>query len=212
MRFLFIFLILLAGCRDNRLLTGDLVFVAVPQTGKDDGIAGAITASTSKDSLNVIHVGIIEVVPEGVMVIDATGERGVAERPLDVFFEDFRLEDGSMPIFYVKRLDDNSGAASYVERAKSFVGEPYDYYFMHGNGAHYCSELVYDSYRRDDGTALFPSCKMNFKAADGSLPVYWVELFDSLGVPVPQGEPGTNPQEMFLSPALDMVCRLPSRH
>ena len=211
MRVLLIFLILLAGCHENRLLSGDLVFVAVPQTGKDDGIAGAITASTSKDSLNVIHVGIIEVGSDGIMVIDATGERGVAVRPLDSFFEDFRLEDGTMPDFYVKRLYDNSGAASYVERARSYVGEPYDYYFMHGNGAHYCSELVYDSYRRDDGTALFPSCEMNFKAADGSFPAYWVELFDSLGVPVPQGAPGTNPQDMFLSPELHMVCRLPAR-
>lgn len=43
---------------------------------------------------------------------------------------------------------------------------------------------------------------MNFLAPDGSLPAYWEELFERLDMPVPQDVPGTNPQDMSLSPLL----------
>ena len=36
----------------------------------------------------------------------------------------------------------------------------------------------------------------------GSLPAYWEELFERLDMPVPQDVPGTNPQDMSLSPLL----------
>ncbi len=43
---------------------------------------------------------------------------------------------------------------------------------------------------------------MNFLSPDGSLPAYWEELFERLDMPVPQDVPGTNPQDMSLSPLL----------
>ncbi|MBR5956280.1 MAG: hypothetical protein IK022_07035 [Bacteroidales bacterium] len=211
MRKLFLLILLLAGCSSEWLMTGDLVFVAAPGETGTGSISDAIVASTSKDSLNIIHVGIISVDGGLVSVLDATGERGVAIRSLDEFYEDFRLDDGSLPEMIVKRLDDNSRAEEYVGKALRYVGEPYDDYFMHDNGAHYCSELVYDSYVKEDGTRIFPSVSMNFKAADGTYPEYWEKLFGELGVPVPQGAPGTNPQAMFLSPELHTVCQLPPR-
>ena len=46
---------------------------------------------------------------------------------------------------------------------------------------------------------------MNFLSPDGSLPPYWEDLFERLNMPVPQGLPGTNPQDMSLSPLLKNV-------
>ena len=43
---------------------------------------------------------------------------------------------------------------------------------------------------------------MNWLAPDGSLPAYWEELFAGLGMPVPQGVPGTNPQKLSQSARL----------
>ena len=51
---------------------------------------------------------------------------------------------------------------------------------------------------------------MNFLAPDGSMPPYWTTLFEELGMPVPQGVPGTNPQDMSASSLLETVfCPIP---
>ncbi len=47
-----------------------------------------------------------------------------------------------------------------------------------------------------DGKRVFESEPMNFKAQDGTMPPYWEKLFEELGMEVPQGLPGTNPQKM----------------
>ena len=43
---------------------------------------------------------------------------------------------------------------------------------------------------------------MNFKNPDGEFPLYWRQLFEMIGSPIPQGEDGTNPQDMSRSTAL----------
>ena len=80
------------------------------------------------------------------------------------------------------------------------------YIFCIGNDAMYCTELVYESYRCEDGTPIFHDAPMNFKSSDGTFPVYWVQLFERLGQEIPQGVPGTNPQKMSEEPALRPVA------
>ena len=71
----------------------------------------------------------------------------------------------------------------------------------------YCSELVWESYHRPDGRPIFPARPMNFRAADGSMPVFWSELFERLGEPIPEGLPGTNPADMSRDSALTEIRR-----
>ena len=98
------------------------------------------------------------------------------------------------------RLKDTAGIAAAVRRARSFLGVPYDYSFRPGREKLYCSELVWASYLApdgaEDGTPLFTARPMNFRAADGTLPQFWADLFDRLGEQVPEGLPGTNPNDM----------------
>ena len=58
---------------------------------------------------------------------------------------------------------------------------------------------------RPDGSCLFEEKPMNFLAPDGTMPAYWQSLFDGMGLPVPQGTPGTNPQDLSASPLLVTV-------
>lgn len=89
--------------------------------------------------------------------------------------------------------------------AKTYLGQPYDLYFLPENNMLYCSELVYLSYVRN-GKPLFCAAPMNLKNAQGEYPKYWQDLFARLGQPVPQGELGTNPQDMSRSRRL-RPCR-----
>ena len=69
----------------------------------------------------------------------------------------------------------------------------------------YCSELVWESYRRPTGERIFAARPMNFRNEDGTLPRYWTELFERLGEEIPEGVPGTNPNEMARDSALRTV-------
>ncbi|MCH5325636.1 MAG: hypothetical protein J1E29_00345, partial [Duncaniella sp.] len=77
--------------------------------------------------------------------------------------------------------------------------------FLPDNDKMYCSELVYESYLTESGAHIFEAAPMNFRAADGSMPQFWLELYAELGVPVPEGIPGTNPNDLSKSPLLKIV-------
>ena len=204
--------LLAAGCRPETkqaLRTGDLVFVQIPSDYDldDDSMASAIGASTaSGEALMTIHVAILEVKDDSTWIIDATIKHGVDRHPLDTFLTDFTLKDGSLPVFDIKRADvDEAQARRFVENAKQFLGRQYDVYFLPDNDAMYCSELVYNSYVKEDGTHIFKEYPMNFTDENGEMPVYWTQLFALLGQEVPQGVMGTNPQQMSAEPVLSTV-------
>ena len=207
-------LLLLQSCNkpqsqaaEPRIESGDLLFVGIPMNYGEDSMADAIASATSDGSeVNFIHTAILEVDSLGtVWVIDATIAHGVDRHPLDTLLADFVLHKGGPETFEVMRLKDNSDAKRFVEQAKSVCGEQYDVYFKAANGLHYCTELVYDLYVDRTGRHIFDTVPMNFKDKDGKMPAYWEKLFASLGEEVPQGEPGTNPQMMRRSPALETV-------
>lgn len=205
---LFLFVLLTAvSCsrHQDRLQNGDLIFVGLPldyhaETGSMDE---AISSATREDgALNLIHVAIAEVKADSVWIIDATIAHGVDRHPLDTFLRDFTLKDGTYPEFIVKRVEGVDADAA-VERAKTYCGRQYDVSFLPDNEDLYCSELVQKSYLDADGNPVFQSAPMNFKAPDGTMPPYWEWLFGLLGMEVPQGLPGTNPQKMAEAECLE---------
>lgn len=204
-----------ADADDSCPRTGDLVFVSIPADYdlNADSMSSAIASSTSGGAeLMKIHVAILEVQGDSTWIIDATIKHGVDRHPLDTFLADFTLRDGSLPEFEVMRVDVGAAEASqFVQNAKRFLGQSYDVHFLPDNGALYCSELVYDSYVTASGEHLFSQVPMNWKDESGEIPLYWQELFGLLGEPVPQGVPGTNPQEMASERCLHkLACSLTS--
>lgn len=180
-------LCLLSSCRtDTAPQTGDLIFFTGGSSSMDD----AISSSTGD---GFVHVAIVEVDSEDtVWLIDATPQKGVSREKL-------LEEKGNMVL---KRLKDSTGVAASVQRAKSLIGSPYDFAFLPDNDAYYCSELVYECFLRPDGSHIFSCQPMNFLDSEGNLPEYWKELFEKLQMDVPQGIPGTNPEDLSRSTTL----------
>lgn len=214
MRKALILLFILGACcnlnEKQQIRTGDLLFIGIPMDyDAGNNMAQAISAATGDGEINYIHTAVLEVDDAGaVWVIDATLAHGVDRHPLDTLFKDFTLNNGERATFKVMRLKDDEGPPRHVEQCKALLGEEYDVYFLPSNGKHYCTEVVYDCYLNRDGSHIFDSVPMNFKNKDGEMPEYWTWLFGLLGQPVPQGVPGTNPQMMFASPALEFVTDL----
>ena len=201
--------LLTAGCAEKGqdIRNGDLVFVGLPAEyeAEESSMDAAISAATGADNqLNITHVAMIERTQDGLWIIDATPKLGVTRRPLETFIEENRLEDGSCPEMIVKRVK-NVDADAAVARAKTLFGCAYDLRFLPDNDEFYCSELIQECYLDARGEPVFDSQPMNFLAPDGTMPPYWEQLFSKLGMDVPKGVPGTNPQRMSESARLKTV-------
>ena len=195
-----------SACSHQAFRTGDLVFIGIPaeynaETGSMDE---AIVAATGRGTLNIIHAAILEMAPEGPMIIDATLKYGVDRHPLDTMLAQFSLGSEAQATYIVKRLR-KGFKPEFIDTAKSLCGRSYDLYFLPDNEELYCTELIQRCYTAPDGLSYFPSQPMNFKNKDGEFPHYWHWLFGLLGMDIPQGLPGTNPQDMMDSPALVQV-------
>ena len=190
----FLALLLVACSRQEPTFSGDLIFVEGAASGAMDQ---AIMGSTG----TMVHVGIIEGCNDSLFVIDAAPKSGVSRRPLNVFLEAQKDENGHLPNVSIMQLKDNHDARKFVAKAKSLCGAEYDFTFLPDNGKYYCSELVYECYQRN-GKPIFEAVPMNFRNAEGEFDPYWVELFEAQGMEIPQGVPGTNPDDLFHSPLL----------
>lgn len=200
------FLLLLFACGGEYVpRTGDLLF----QQNASEGMTGAIVAATQRgEPVTFTHVGIVEAAADGVFVVEAI-DTSVRRTPLGEFIARSAQREGR-PLVAAGRL---RGADSVVvnralRRAHERLGLPYDDDFLPANGKLYCSELAWECFlAADDSTHLLQSRPMTFRTPDGELPTYWAEHFAALGMPVPEGVAGTNPNDMANDPAVEIVWR-----
>lgn len=185
------------------LQNGDLVFVGIcsDSSSAKGSMDEAIVSATGNSDVNMVHVAIVEVCGDSLFIIDATRKSGVSRYPLEEFLK-ANMGRGETSVLSVKRMKDNSLADRWISKAKTFIGQPYDSLFLPDNGAMYCSELVRESFLSSDGSYLLEDKPMNFKGPEGEYPLFWKKLFGGLGMDIPQGVPGTNPQDMSASSRL----------
>lgn len=164
--------------------TGDLLFVS-----DTSGMGLAVKESTG----HYTHVAIVERVGDSLFIIDATQRRGVSRRPIEKTFAN------RMPVD-IYRLTIAFDTAAVIKRAHALLGRPYDNAFLPDNDAYYCSELIQAVF-----DTLFPSAPMNWRDKEGNMPEYWKKHFKKLGMPVPEGVPGTNPTDLSQSPLLQKL-------
>jgi len=196
---LLLMFLLFNSCNQESLHSGSLIFVASENSDFEKSIA-VVTKSDEK-RLGLTHVGIINVTDSGVFVVEAVPERGVVYTSLQEFKE--RNKNSVLYTATLKPEYQKYGQAA-MNRACSHLGKGYDYAFDLENDLYYCSELVYDAYAhatRDP--VFFETPPMTFKKeeADDILP-YWIEYFEKLQLPIPEGKLGINPTGLSRSEKL----------
>lgn len=172
---------------------GDLLFCVA----NGGAMSQAITDATATDSLSFDHVALFTGNRRRPTVLEASPRRGVSMTS----WHDFRRG----AVIVVMRVNADCDIDQSLSRAKSHIGEPYDWSYLPDNGKSYCSELVEEAYVNRAGRRIFTAKPMNFLSADGTMPQFWTDLFARLGEPVPQGVQGTNPNDMAAEPCLTAV-------
>jgi hypothetical protein len=188
---------------------GDLLFQDLDSGALCDAIE-QVTAGY--DGTNLSHVGLVaRDAHRGLVVIEAVSV-GVVATPLHTFLAR-SLDDKHRPKVLVGRLnsamvpDRHELIRRAIEQAQALEGRAYDKHFLIGNDSYYCSELVYEAFRRANrGRPLFDLQPMTFKESGSDEPMAaWQAYFASLEAAIPEGCPGINPGSLSRSPLLTMV-------
>lgn len=186
------------------LMSGDLLF----QANKSSELVDAINNSTiGFEDLSYSNVGILIEEDNELYVIAAGTINGVEVMQLQTFLTKSATTLDNKPIVIAKRLKDTSFVANAVERAKTLIGQPFDFAFLPNNNAIYGSELVYESYIDDNNNPLFASHQMFFRDSKGNTSEKWISYFESYNLDIPIGEYGTNPNDMANDTILEEVYR-----
>ncbi|MEC4112824.1 YiiX/YebB-like N1pC/P60 family cysteine hydrolase [Myroides pelagicus] len=181
------------------LQEGDLIFQNLNCGPLCDAI-NEVTYGYEDNNFN--HIGMVINYEGKLQVIEATHPT-VCITPVDEF-----LNKTTNPS-HVGRI--NKKYKKLIQPAKEFaikqVGIPYDENYLLDNDKYYCSELLYDAFMAaNKGKTFFYLYAMTYKSkyTKEFFPV-WVEYFEKLEQPIPEGLPGLNPAGMSFSKNLTML-------
>lgn len=181
------------------LQTGDLIFVGA----KPDQLSGAINRVTQRhENSSFDHVGILEVSDSRIYILHASPKKGSVREPLDSLVDRALVQNKKLAVY---RLSDQFQAyvPEAIQSAKSLLGKPYNWSYVRNDSTLYCSDFVERSFRQ---AALFKLEPMTFKdPKTGETDSFWVEFYRKLGMEIPEGQLGCNPNGLADNPHLKPV-------
>lgn len=177
----------------SALQSGDLLF---PLAESEN----AITKATAREGVMVDHVAVLL----ADSVYEALPEQGVIARHKTDFVRAHTANDGTLRLL-VRRPKRGFSEQKTLEKMRPLMGRPYDALFLPGDTAIYCSELILLTYTTRHGRRMFRPLKMNFLAPDGTLPPAFRQRYEQAGIPLPQGQPGSNPTQLLFHRRLRAV-------
>jgi len=86
------------------------------------------------------------------------------------------------------------------------LGKPYNFSYIMSDSAHYCSEFIFLAFVSDSIFKLEP---MTFKdPKTGTFPTAWVEYYQKMGIEIPEGKPGCNPNGLAASEKREQLGKI----
>ena len=175
----------------------DLLFVSP----SEPNVITSVTKGIHNQPID--HVAIYYETNHVARVIEAVPDGGVRMIDLSHF-----LEQNETCQVFVGRVVSPFSATATLRRALSLVGQPYDHLFLADNDAIYCSELVQISFVDESGQLIFDPIPMSFHDSSGKITPYWHDFYSSRNLPVPEGQPGSNPGDLSRRPNVMIVGSL----
>jgi hypothetical protein len=206
-----IVLILLASsCKQQniyKMQEGDILL----QDYRCGALCDAIEAVTiGVDNACFSHIGIVFKKENQWQVLEAIG-KDVHYTSLKDFLSRSFDEDGKERIWIARVKKQWQYLIPKVKKESVvYIGQPYDEKFIMGNNAYYCSELLYELFKKANKNQDFFNLEsMTFKDPHTKqfLPV-WKEYYQKLNCKIPEGELGINPAGISCSDKIAIVRKM----
>lgn len=184
-----------------QLQSGDILFRGAT-SGKISEAIDKVTQTA--EATHFSHVGLAEVSDSGIVVLHASPEVGTCMVSLDEFLHP--EGDSVMVVAYRLKEEWQKAIPAALTKAKQLLGKPYNFSYILSDTAHYCSEFVYLAFAADSIFTLEP---MTFKdPATGNFPPAWVGYYQKMGIEIPEGQPGCNPNGMAASDNIERLGQI----
>ena len=181
-----------------KLQSGDLLF----REKSSENISEAIDRVTqTSEATHFSHVGLVEVTDTGVVVLHAYPEGGTCVVSLNEFLHP--KGDSVRVIAYRIKKNWHPAIPVALKKAHQMLGKPYNFSYIMSDTAHYCSEFIYRTFAANSVFKLEP---MTFKdPKTGTFPPAWVKYYQKMGIEIPEGKPGCNPNGLAASERLEKL-------
>jgi len=202
--FFFIFILALSiSCTNSpQIKSGDIVFRGASSSNLSEAI-NEVT-QTSK-STNYTHIGICDVEDGNVVVYHSDLGKGVVKESLELFINSDDSASYTIDLYRIKTIAPKQ-IKKAVSMAKSLMGNPYNTTYILEDKGYYCSEYVYELFKTDSVFKLEP---MTFKNPQtNTFHKGWIEHYQKLGIAIPEGKLGCNPNGMANSKALKFIKKI----
>jgi hypothetical protein len=196
-------LILCFSCTNRpQIKSGDILFRGALSSNLSEAINDV---TQTEKSTNYTHIGICDVVDGKVLVYHSDLGKGVVKEPLELFMSSEESVNYNVDLYRIKNIESKQIERA-ISMAKSLIGEPYNTTYILEDKGYYCSEYIYALYKKDSVFKLEP---MRFKNPEkNTFHKGWVEHYKNLGIPIPEGKLGCNPNGMASSNTLKFIKKL----
>lgn len=184
--------------QDEFLQPGDLLFRGAAGSNLSEAI-DRVTQTEAETHFS--HVGLVEQINDSIVVMHADPNGGTCR----ILLHDFlHPENDSVEVVaYRLKPEWQHTVPDALARAQEMLGKPYNFAYILSDSAHYCSEFVFQAFAADSVFQLEP---MTFKDPEtGCFFPMWAEYYQKLGIAIPEGMPGCNPNGMAASEKLQRL-------
>lgn len=182
----------------SNIKTGDLLFREKVTASLSQAI-DQVTQTSQETHFS--HVGLAVVEQDSVFVLHASSVGGTCK----VSLKEFTHSEIDATQVFVYRLKEpyRKGIPQAIQKAYSMLGKPYNFSYVLSDSSHYCSEFIYKAFQHD---SIFKMNPMTFKdPTTGEFVDTWVKHYKDLGIAIPEGLPGCNPNGMAASEKLQKL-------
>lgn len=171
----------------QKIKTGDLLFQNLDCGPLCDAIE---TVTEGYNAQKFSHIGLAYSRKDSMYIIEAIGK--------DVHLtslQEFMARTNHPTIIARLKKQYQYLIPATIQEALKHLGASYDDAFIYNNGKYYCSELIYDAFKKaNNNKPFFKLEPMTFKdpATHQFFPA-WVDYYKSLNMDIPEGKPGINP-------------------
>lgn len=191
---------MIQGCgvsKFSQLHNGDLLFVQA----ESENLSGAISRVTENNQkISFDHIAIVEKTGKTFNVLEASKKNGSSEISLSKFLKN---HNKTKVVLYRLRPEYQYAIPDAIDKAISMLGKPYNASYILNENSYYCSDFIERSFREANIFELKPMTFVNPKT--GKIDKFWKEFYEKLGLEVPEGKLGCNPNGLSLSTKIEKI-------